>query len=425
MFEYKKVYFIGIGGIGMSALARMLKSLGVQISGSDQNESEITKNLQKEGINVFIGQSADNLSEDYDCIVYTLAVGKENPEFIKAKELGIPMFAYAQMLGKVSSDKFTIAISGTHGKTTTTAMTAGVFNFNNRHPHVIVGSVLMEGGTNYLHGDENTLVVEACEYKKSFLNLSPDVLIITNIEADHLDFYKDLQDVQNAFRELINKMKEEGVIICDPKDPNLIPVLQNVKQKIIDYTHFVKDVPQNILGNHNILDGAVSLTVSEVMNLDLSLSIESLKNFHGTWRRFEYKGTTSRGVLVYDDYAHHPTAIRATLTALRENFSDKKITIIFHPHTYSRTKALFNDFAEALQGVHEVILIPIYAAREENTFGISSEQLCEAISKKQNCKFFQDFDKVKEYIKTELKEGDLVMTMGAGDVYKIGEDLLN
>jgi len=424
MIEFRKIYFIGIGGVGMSALARMLKSLGIEVSGSDQNESEITRHLKEEGISLVIEQSAENITEDFDCVVYTLAIGEDNPEFLKAKELGLPMFTYAQMLGKVSADKYTIAISGTHGKTTTTAMIAGVFNFNKRHPHVIVGSPLIEDKTNYLRGDEDILVVEACEYKKSFLNLSPKVLIITNIEADHLDFYKDLEDVQNAFKELIAKMPEEGTIICNPNDEKVFPILIGVKQNVVDYTIFEKDVStKRIFGKHNISNAAVSLAVSEVMNLDKKLSIESLDNFNGTWRRFQYKGETKNGALVYDDYAHHPTEIKTTLSAIRENFIDQKITVIFQPHTYTRTKALFGDFVEALQEIHEVILVPIYSAREKDDGETSSQKLAEAISKTQNAKYFETFDEVENYVK-DLARGNLIVTMGAGDVFEIGEKVL-
>lgn len=425
MKEYKKIYFIGIGGIGMSALARMLKGFGFEVLGSDISSSQIIDGLRDSGIEVSLEQKAENIPDNVDCVIYTLAIDENNPEIKKAKELGVPMFTYAQMLGEVSKDKFTIAVSGTHGKTTATAMTADVFHSNGRKPYVIVGSSLNKEKTNYLKGEEEVFVVEACEYKKSFLNLNPNILIITNIEADHLDFYKDLEDVQSAFKELISKMPEDGIVICNKEDEKIKPVIKNISQKIVNYLDFVKDVPEgNIKGDHNFQNAACALALSDSFNLDMEKSKEAMKNFKGTWRRFEYKGETENGAVVYDDYAHHPSEIKATIKTALENFSDKKITVVFQSHTYSRTKALFDDFVEVLSGVEEVVLLPIYAAREEDDGTVSSEMLAKAISKKQNVKNFDSFEEVAKYLKSEKNSDDLIITMGAGDISKVGENIL-
>lgn len=424
MKDYKKIYFIGIGGIGMSALAKLFFDFGVEVSGSDRTTSKMTEKLEGYGIKINYEHSFENITSDIDCVVYTLAIPDDNPEIQKSKDLNIPLFTYAQMLGEVSKNYFTIAVSGTHGKTTTTAMIADVFIQNNKKPNVIVGSLLKKYDSNYIKGDSDIFIVEACEYKKSFLNLHPNILVITNIDSDHLDFYKNLEGVQNAFSELIDKMPDDGVIVCDPNDPKVVPVLKNKKQKVIDYTSFKNLVPENILGDHNVLNASASLAVSDFYNLNQKESVKALENFEGTWRRFQCIGKTKEGALVYDDYAHHPTAVRATIKTLKTRFSDKKIIIIFHPHTYSRTNELFNEFVEVFNGVEEVILLPIYAAREENVWGVSSEKLVEGISKKQKCIFKPDFESVIEYLKNKQTEDYLIITMGAGDVYKITEKLV-
>jgi UDP-N-acetylmuramate--alanine ligase len=424
MKEYKKAYFIGIGGSGMSALAKLMCDLGIKVSGSDKDENEMNKSLKEKDFEIFIGHDDKNISSDVDCVVYTVAIPDTNPELIRAREINIPVFTYAQMLGEFSKDNFTVAISGTHGKTTTTAMTADVFIENNRNPYVIVGSVLNKYNSNYIKGKEDVFIVESCEYKKSFLNLSPNILAITNIDFDHLDFYKSLEEVQKAFKQLIDKMPEDGIIVCDPSDSNVSEVIKNVKQKIVDYSEFKKDVPGNILGEHNISNAAVSLAVSSVMNFDIDNSIKALESFEGTKRRLQCKGKTIEGALVYDDYAHHPTAISVTIDTLVKRFKDKKIIIIFQPHTYSRTKGLKQEFIESLQGVEEIILLPIYAAREDFDSDISSEMLAEGISKKQKVTLCKGFDEVVFYLKDKQTSEYLIVTMGAGDVFKIGEMML-
>lgn len=428
MMEYKKIYFMGIGGIGMSALARMLKGLGLEVMGSDINESQITKDLQKEGIEVFIGQDSKNVPKDIDCLVYSLAIEEYQPEILASlkQSLKASFFTYAQMLGEVSKDKFTIAISGTHGKTTTTAMTANIFQYNQRAPYVIVGSSLNKDKTNYLKGEEDVFVVEACEYKKSFLNLNPNILVITNIEADHLDFYKDLEDVQSAFKDLIKKMPKDGIVICNSENENIKPVVDSISQKVVNYFDFIKEVPEgNVIGDHNFQNAAAALAVSESMQLDLEKSKEAMKNFKGTWRRFEYKGESSNGAIVYDDYAHHPTEVKATIKTALENFPDKKITVVFQSHTYTRTRALFNEFVEALSGVEEIVLLPIYAAREKYDGTVSSKMLADEISKNQKVQNFENFDEATSYLKEKKSSDDLIITMGAGNVFEIGEKLIN
>lgn len=426
MIKYKNIYFIGIGGIGMSAIARMLKSRGATVSGSDIAETEVTRGLKKESVKVNLKQVAENLSDDIDCVVYTTAVPKENPEFIEAKKRKLPIYSYAQMLGELSAGLETVAITGAHGKTTTTAMISAALRGAGRRPHVIVGSLLPELKSNYIRGEETILITEACEYKRTFLNLSPKYMVITNIDSDHLDYYKDLADIQSAFVELADKLPADGKIICDPSLPNLKPIVEKYNHKIIDYIKFIKDVPSlKVIGKHNILNAAASLAITSMFVDEKSNNFlgakKGLAEFSGTWRRLEPRGKTSGGAILYDDYAHHPDEIRASLKALHEAFLEKKIVVFFQPHLYSRTKTLFDDFVKVFdeflssKAISELYLMPIYAAREPNDPTVSSKILADNIPSANHLNTFDEAIKIISIKKTD----SLVVTMGAGDVYKI------
>jgi UDP-N-acetylmuramate--alanine ligase len=428
--EYKKFHFIGIGGIGMSALARLLKSKNKIISGSDSSNSEIIESLQKEGIKVSIGHGVENLEHDTDCVVYTLAISRDNPEFLRAQEMGLPFFTYAQMLGQVSSGMKTIAVSGTHGKTTTTAMINSALRGAGLKPNMIVGSLLSEGKTNFLAGENSgdhgndgqnnngaeIFLAEACEYKKSFLNLLPTILVITNIEEDHLDFYKDLSEIKSAFMEMADKVPENGKIICDFEDKNISEILEKYRSKCINSRDFISSIPELIvLGEHNVRNAAMAIAVAKVLNLDLEKAKNGVAGFKGTWRRLEHHGQNKNGALIYDDYGHHPTEILASFNALRQKYPNKKITIFFQPHLYSRTKMFFDDFVNVLEKFDKVYLLPIYAAREVNDSTISSEKIAEIIS---GAEVLQDFAAAKKKV-LEIKDDSIILTMGAGDVYLI------
>lgn len=428
--EYKKFHFIGIGGIGMSALARLLKSKNKIISGSDSANSEIIESLQKEGIKVSIGHDAENLGYDVDCVVYTLAISSDNPEFLLTQKNNLPIFTYAEMLGQVSGGMKTIAVSGTHGKTTTTAMINSALRGAGLKPNMIVGSLLSEGKTNFLAGENSgdlgnngktnngaeIFLAEACEYKKSFLNLSPTILVITNIEEDHLDFYKDLSEIKTAFMEMADKVPKDGKIICDFEDKNIAEILQKHQSRCVNSHDFISLVPELfVLGEHNIRNASSALAVVKVLNLDLEKAKEGVASFKGTWRRLEYHGQNKNGALIYDDYGHHPTEITASLNALRHKYPNKKITIFFQPHLYSRTKIFFNDFTRILNKFDKVYLLPIYAAREVNDPTISSEKIAEKIS---GAEVLQDFAAAKKKV-SEIKDDSIILTMGAGDVYLI------
>jgi len=409
--DIKKVHFVGIGGVGMSAMARMMLNEGKKVSGSDQVESKITKELLNEGVDMSIGHKKDSITEDVDLVVYTIAIPDDNEELIYARESGKTLMTYPQMLGAISKDKYTIAISGTHGKTTTTSMIAKVLVDASFSPTVIVGS------GRFIAGDSKYLVIEACEYKRSFCNINPDILVVTNIEEDHLDYYKDLDDIKNAFYELRDKLPKEGFIVSENES-----VIPSQDKHSIYYSDYLDNVPElKIPGKHNIKNASCALAVADTLGIDLKSAEKSLSEFEGVWRRFEYKGETKEGALVYDDYAHHPTEIRAALEAAKEKFSDKKIVVAFHPHLFSRTKQFLDDFTDSLSIADEVIIAPIFAAREKDDGSVSSEILAEKIGDK--ARAISSFEEIASYLES-LDSGHLIITMGAGDIYKVAENII-
>lgn len=423
--KVKKTHFVGIGGIGVSAIARMMIIEGKIVSGSDSSESLITKELEKLGAKIFLGHSADNIKDDIDLLVYTPAVTEENPELKKAKKLKIPCLSYPEILGLISKNKFTIAISGTHGKTTTTAMIGKILIDAKKEPTIIVGSLLKGQGSNFVAGKSEYLVAEACEYKRSFLNLNPSILVITNIEADHLDYYKDISDIERAFSELVSKVGKSGYVVCDPFGPHIREAIEDAKCNIVDYTEFIDEkLKLKVPGRHNILNAAASLAVSHILQIDKKLSEKSLQDFPGTWRRFEYKGKTKKGILVYDDYGHHPTEITATLSGARELYPKSKIIAVFQPHLYSRTKSHLTEFGKSFKDADLVIVAPIYAAREKDDPSINSQILAEEIRKNnKQALYFKNFSEIENYIIRDGAKSNVVIAMGAGDIYKIAENL--
>lgn len=418
-------HFIGIGGIGVSSIARMFLLEGKGVSGSDLSSSKTTEELEKLNAHIFYGHDAKNIPEDTGLVVYTIAIPEDNPEFLEARKKGLPMLSYPELLGLISKDKFTIAVSGTHGKTTTTAMIAKILLDAHLDPTVIVGSFLLDEKSNFIAGKSNYFVVEACEYKRSFLNINPKIIVITNIDNDHLDYYKDIKDIQSAFREFIQKLPGDGMVVCNPMDPLIAPVIENIKVKIIDYSLHAKPA-LSIPGAHNLLNAQAAQAVADNLGIDKNRTLSALFKFKGTWRRFEYKGTMKNGALVYDDYGHHPTEIAATIAAAKERFPDKKIILVFQPHLYSRTKLLLPQFVEVLSVADAVFLAPIYAAREKFDPEISSDILGKCLKEKNVPVFsFSDAQKMEKPIRERYSDKKyLILTIGAGDIYKIGELLL-
>ncbi|MES2930166.1 MAG: Mur ligase family protein [Patescibacteria group bacterium] len=428
--QIKHIHIIGIGGSGISAIARMMLGEGKTVTGQDMQESVIVHDLITKGASITIGQSYEAIPADADLVVYTIAIENYDPELFKLlkSEMRIPVRSYPEMLGMVSHDKYTIAVSGTHGKTTTTGMIAQIMRDNGTDPTVIIGS-LLAGGTNFIAGRSDYFVVEACEYKRSFLTITPTVLIITNIEEDHLDYYKDIEDIKSAFRELISKMPPSGFIICDPSFKNVRDVVQGIHVPVIDYAKYISPkIHLMIPGIHNKKNAAAAIAVADMLRLSSGGVYAALSNFRGTARRFEMKGNLSQGALVYDDYAHHPTEIMATLEGFRELYSRDegwKITVVFQPHLFSRTKALLEEFGKSFSAADHVLLLPIYRAREEDDGSISSDMVARKISENgTDARAFTDFESAEEYMRTlSLDSKDIVVTMGAGEAFKVTDEL--
>jgi UDP-N-acetylmuramate--alanine ligase len=433
----KNVHFIGIGGIGISAIARMMLHSGKIVTGQDMQEGEIVEELKKLGLGIKIGQSYENIPKDTDLIVYTIAIDTYDPELAKKinEQKDIPIRSYPEMLGIISRDKYTIAVSGTHGKTTTTAMIAKILGDSGKDPTMIVGSLVKNkdgSRSNFVAGNSDLLVVEACEYRRSFLNINPKVLVITNIDSDHLDYYKDIEDIKNAFHEMALKIPSDGFVVCNPDDANITDVVKDIKTKVINWQeYFDKEVKLKIPGIHNKKDAAAAVAVAGILGISKIDAEKYLAEFPGTWKRFEFRGKLSQGSLLYDDYAHHPTEIVATLEGFRELYPKEdnwKVTIIFQPHLFSRTKLLLDDFAKSFADADEVLILPIYYAREVDDGTISSEILANEINRNtNNSKAFSSFEELEKYIEGELLnmgEKDIIITMGAGEASKVGDYLL-
>ena len=452
------VHFIGIGGISMSGLARILVKEGFPVSGSDREESELTRELEAAGIRVAHPQSADNIRrfsepEPIGLVVYTAAIHPDNPEYAAAAAAGIPMMTRAELLGEIMSHyRDSVAVAGTHGKTTTTAMISRILVDAGTDPTVSVGAIVPEIGGNLRIGDGNSFVAEACEYTNSFLSLCPRYAVILDIEADHLDFFKDLNDIRSSFARFAGLVPEDGAIVigdnvekseeitgaCACKRVVTFGLSEkaDVRASEISYSgagsSFLMSfsdgaepvrVSLSVPGEHNILDALAAAAVAKLMGIDARLTAGSLAHFGGAARRFEILGEW-RGATIVDDYAHHPTEIAATLSAAR-GMGYSRIWCIFQPHTYTRTKAFLDGFADALQAADLVVLADIYAARETDTLGISSADIMAKIRKNgHSCEYFPSFSAIKSHLLKNCREGDLLIFMGAGEVDKIGYSML-
>lgn len=419
----KKVHMVGIGGIGMSALAQLLHSRGVKVTGSDREESPTTALLEKTGISVSIGHDGCVIPADTELLIYSDAVWEDNPERMRAKDMGLEQASYFHALGALASDMRTLAVTGTHGKTTTTAMLAAILKGAGKEPTAIVGSIVRDFGSNFLDGG-NTLVVEACEYKDHVLELSPEILVITNCELDHTDYFSSLRQLQETFRKAAEKLPEHGCIVTNPSDDAIAPILVDLPVRVIDYTKESAS-PLKMIGEFNQMNARAAKAAAKAAYPDITDTVcdEVLAHFVGSWRRFEYKGETEHGATVYDDYAHHPTEVKSTIEAARQKFPQKNLVVAFHPHLYSRTKSFFNEFAAALAEADEVLVAPIYAAREKLDPSVTHVKLAEAVSAHGTpARAPLSFDGIREALESYGPE-TLIITMGAGDIYKVGEQI--
>lgn len=419
--KVKTIHCIGIGGIGMSALARLFLFSGKTVTGSDSARTVLTDELAKEGVSVFLGHARRHVTDGTDAVIYSPAIPEENPERVEAAARGIRVYSYPEALGSISSGKRTIAVSGTHGKTTTTALLSHILLGAKKDPTVIVGGLLKEYGSNFIHGSSDIFVAEACEYCRSFLHLSPEILLITNIDEDHLDYYRDLADIQSAFAELVRKVPTEGAIICNPKDVKTAPALSGVRARIIDYTTVPLSAPLPTMGEHNKENARAAIAASSFLGVPEEEAARLLESFSGTARRAEYRGESAAGAFVYDDYAHHPAEIARTLEGFRAARPGGRLVVVFQPHLFSRTKLLLGAFAKSFTAADRVIVVDIYAARESDDGSIHSRDLAASIGPL--ARYAGDFQNALACVKEESRAGDTIITMGAGNVYRIAETL--
>jgi len=418
-----KIHFIGIGGIGVSALAQYYLSKGRKVSGSDLASSEITDFLKDKGAEVFIGpHSGKNLS-DSDLVVYSLAVKHDNPEFRKAQESGIKIQSYPQALGDLTKEYFTIAVSGTHGKSTTTAMISLILTEAGLDPTVIIGTKLKEfGNTNFRPGRSKYLIIEADEWNASFLNYWPKIIVLTNIEEEHLDYYRDLNHILKTYKEYAGHLAEDGVLVANQDDNNISKLHLEFKGYSLKQREVLEKILQ-IPGEHNMYNALASLAVARILNISDKVSLKALSQYKGIWRRFEVikKGINHKKITIVSDYAHHPTEVKATLKAVREKFPDQKIWCVFQPHQYQRTFYLFNEFVKVFSSapINNLIITDIYdvAGRETSRIKkeVSSKKLVQAIP---NAVYLAKKD-IADYLKKGLKDEDILIIMGAGDIYSL------
>ena len=446
--KYKNIHMIGIGGISMSGIAEILANLGFSVTGSNNVDSEILHTLRKAGIKVFIGHNAQNVV-GADCVVYTAAIPKNNVELVHAKELGIPTIERSDFLGELTRCyKNTIAISGTHGKTTTTSLVSLCFLEAKKDPSIQVGAILEELNGNYRVGNSENFIIEACEYVESFLKFYPKAEIILNIDNDHLDYYKNFENIKKAFIKYVKLLPDDGHLIINADDLNCLDLPVYTKASTIKYgienedvdfqakniqfdedgfpefdvykyNEFYGHIKLSILGKHNVLNVLACIALCDTYEISKTDIINAISKFKGADRRFEYKGNVN-GAKIFDDYGHHPTEVFATAKAL-ENKKYNESWVVFQPHTYSRTFNLLNDFAHSLLEFDHIIITDIYAARETNTYNISSKDLVDEINKLgKEAIYIPLLEDCASYLKNNVKQNDIVLTLGAGTVTNVG-----
>lgn len=452
-FSARRIHMIGIGGAGMSGLAAMLMRHGARVSGSDTRMSITLARLASEGAKITTQQRAESLPVDVELVVATAAVGESHPEVAEALRRGIPLLRYAEMLGCMMSHHHGIAISGTHGKSTTTAWTAFVLREAGLDPSFVVGAGVEQLGGGSGVGAGPHFVAEACEFAKSFLHLRPRMIAILNVEADHLDYYRDLEEIRAAFREFAAMTPADGLLVINGDDAGSRDVADGAVSRVETFGmgagctwraadvdikdgfpsyELVRDgrrlgrVALGVAGHHNVMNSLAVCALATACGVDAAILRRVIGRFHGARRRLEQKGDCG-GVRVVDDYAHHPSEIRATLAAARERYAPRRLWCVFQPHQYSRTRQLLEEFATSFEAADEIILPPIYAARdsEEDRRAVSAARVAERIrAAGRNARYIEEFDDIIDYLASELRPGDLVLTMGAGNIGKIADDLV-
>ena len=452
MFNNKKIHLIGIGGISMSSIALMLKNMNASVTGSDINETDITKNLNESGIKVLYGHHPE-LVKDADIVVYTAAIHEDDLERKEAKILKKPSYERAEFLGMLMKEfKNSLCVSGTHGKSTTTGMLSLIFLEAGLNPTIQVGAIMPEINGNTHLGSHDYFVMEACEYVDSFLHFHPTSAIITNIDNDHLDYFKNLDNIKKSFYKYVSLLPENGYLVKNNDDENSNELDKYTKAKVITYginkesnymaknitcnslghysydlykdNNFLITINLNINGYHNIYNSLAAFALAHEYILDVNIIKNAIEKYHGVGRRFEYLGKYN-GAYIYDDYAHHPSEIKTTLESVK-SVKHKSSWAVFQSHTYSRTKEHLDAFADVLANFDHVIIAKIYPAREINTFNISEEMLVDKIKDKNpNVIYIDDFDKIVEFLKENVKEEDLVITIGAGPINYVSKKLVD
>ncbi|RII28967.1 MAG: UDP-N-acetylmuramate--L-alanine ligase [Geobacter sp.] len=449
--KIEKIHFVGIGGIGMSGIAEVLLNLGYKVSGSDLRTSDITDRLASLGGEIFTGHSGENVA-NVDVVVISSAVHDDNPEVIEARERLIPVIPRAEMLAELMRMKYGIAIAGTHGKTTTTSMVSTILGFAGIDPTIVIGGRLDSIGSNAKLGQGKFLVAEADESDGSFLKLSPTIAVVTNIDADHLDFYSGIGEIKDTFVEFINKIPFYGLAVLCLDSPNVADIIPRVKKRFTTYglssqadfrasdirlagnsTSFVAyhrgerlgEVSFKMPGAHNVLNALACIAVAMELNVSFEVIQEGFRDFGGVGRRFQIKGE-AKEIIVVDDYGHHPTEIRATLAAAKGGWADRRLVVAFQPHRYTRTKELFDDFVKAFYDADVLVLTDIYPAGEQPIPGITAEGLVANIKKhgQKDVTYIADREKLCDHLLQVLKPGDLCLTLGAGNLWQVGEKLL-
>ena len=448
------IYFVGIGGISMSGLAEILKDAGFRVSGSDRSKSPLTETLERKGINVFYGQRAGNITDDIDCVVFTSAIHKDNPEYVATMEKGIPHLTRAQLLGEIMQNyKTPIAISGTHGKTTTSSMCATMLDRMGLDPSFLIGGIVEGYDTNGKNGSGDYFVAEADESDSSFLFLNPNVVIVTNVEADHLDHYSGIEEIEATFAKFMSLVGEDGTVIVCGEDPHLVELARSTGRHVLSYgfaetndivclhpdvqgiqsdfvvrfedgTEHAVEIKSNP-GRHNMLNATAVLTVAHVLGLDIDAAAKALSSFEGVRRRFTHVGDID-GITVVDDYGHHPTEVKATLAAA-SSLGYKHVDVVFQPHRYSRLQALCDDFADAFANADKLLLIDVFSAGEMPIPGVTSKMLADTVRAKHPGKevvYCSSRLELNEELEKMVGEGDLLLTMGAGDVTTVGPEFI-
>ncbi|TAN43253.1 MAG: UDP-N-acetylmuramate--L-alanine ligase [Nitrospirae bacterium] len=449
--KYRLLHFVGIGGVGMSGIAEVLHNLGYTITGSDLKESETAVRLKKIGIKVFIGHNASNVA-DAHVVVISSAVSPENPEVVAAKSRGIPVIPRAEMLAELGRLKYGILVAGAHGKTTTTSLVATILGDAGVDPTVVIGGRLNSMGTNAKLGQGDFLVAEADESDGSFLKLSPTIAVITNIDKEHMDFFEDLEILKHAFLSFINKVPFYGIAVVCLENPYIRELLPCIGRRVLTYgltdaaDIYARDIKRNgvqmsfeavykkrslgvftipIPGLHNVLNSTAAIAVAMELDIPVLEIAKALSSFGGIHRRFEFKGEVN-GTKVFDDYGHHPSEISATVKAAKECFPENRVVVLFQPHRYTRTRDLMDEFTCCFEGADMIFLLDIYPAGEKPLEGVSSGALLKKMDKAglKNVVYLEDASAVTEKVAAELKCGDVLVTLGAGNVYRFGEAVL-